>query len=137
MMDHHMLFWEYKYLQIWGSLVYSSFLLSLSQFFYTVSRIILLCLYQKMLREIARRKSSNQANHILYLTRYRDTEPEKIWKLSHLFNTWNNTFLNKPPLRMCSLRFSRSCLEFLMQMTLQVKGEGSIIIYIRLLAVLH
>lgn len=137
MMDHHILFWTYKNLQTWGSLVYSSFLLSLSWLLYTVSRIILLCLCQKMLREIAARTLSNQKNHILYLTRYRDTEPEKICKLSHLFNTWKNSFLSKSPLRMCSLKFSRSCLEFLIQMTVQVKGEGSAVIYIRLLAVLH
>lgn len=136
MMDHHMLFWGYRNLQIRDSLVYSSFLLSLSWLLYTMSRKILLCLYQKMLRESATVKLSNQANHILYFTRYRDTEPEKIWKLSQLFKTWYY-FLNKSPLSMCSLKFSSSCLEFLIQMTVQVKGEGSVFLYIRLLAVLH
>lgn len=92
-MDNHVTFWEQKNLQIWGSLVYSLFLLSLSHLLYTVSRIILLCLCCKMLREIARKKFSSQASHILYLTRYRDTQSEKFWKLSHLFSTWNNIFL--------------------------------------------
>lgn len=46
-------------------------------------------------------------------------------------------FLNKSLLRMCFLKFSRSCLESLIQMTIQVKGEGSVVIYSKLLAVLH